>query len=117
MLQLGVNIYILIHLPIAAVFNAHLYQIDIYDFFLQKTKYHRSQTLGYNNGYALQKNPVVGIGGDSLPMSQIPEKEPEQLTAIPPTLIYGKTKKAPPSTFVPAHLAFDKKVYTFMFYC
>ncbi|XP_014677743.1 PREDICTED: EF-hand domain-containing protein 1-like [Priapulus caudatus] len=86
-----------------------------------KSKFHRSHTLGYSNGYSVQKTPMAGIGGEPHPTTQLAEKEPEQqqmkpVTAIPPTLMYGDTKVFQPSTAVPAYIAFDKKVLKFNAY-
>ncbi|KAF6020172.1 EFHC1 [Bugula neritina] len=81
-----------------------------------KGKYHRSQTLGYNNGYAQQKRPEVGIGGVPIPYNQLSEKELDELANFNPTLTYGQTKQAPPEDFIPAHVAWDKKVLRFYAY-
>lgn len=77
------------------------------------SKYHRSQSLGYRNGYALQKRPEVGIGGVAIPYNQLSEQELDDLANYTPTLTYGQAKQAPPEDFVPAHVAWDKKVLKF----
>ena len=76
----------------------------------QKRSYHRSQSLGYKNGYALAKRPEVGIGGEPLEVNQLSLAELEELNNKRPTLTYGQAKQAPPEDFIPAHVAFDKKV-------
>ncbi|XP_051008912.1 EF-hand domain-containing protein 1 [Acomys russatus] len=81
-----------------------------------KTTFHRSQTLGYRNGYAVVQRPTVGIGGDRLPYNQLSQAELEELANKAPILTYGPPKQAPPSEFVPAHVVFDKKVLRFSAY-
>lgn len=73
-----------------------------------------SNTLKFKNGYAQQLPPTVGLGGERLMFNQLSEAELDELANKMPTLTYGQAKQAPPETFVPAHLAFDKKV-KFMF--
>lgn len=79
-------------------------------FYQQRRKYHVSQSLGYKNGYALADRPEVGIGGDPLTVNHLTEEEINELNNKRPTLTYGQAKQAPPEDFVPAHVAFDKKV-------
>uniref|UniRef100_A0A673TX02 EF-hand domain-containing protein 1 n=1 Tax=Suricata suricatta TaxID=37032 RepID=A0A673TX02_SURSU len=76
-----------------------------------KTAFHRSQTLGYRNGYAVVQPPTVGIGGDRLPVNQLSPAELDELASKAPALTYGQPKQAPPAEFIPAHVAFDKKVF------
>uniref|UniRef100_A0A673U946 EF-hand domain-containing protein 1 n=1 Tax=Suricata suricatta TaxID=37032 RepID=A0A673U946_SURSU len=78
-----------------------------------KTAFHRSQTLGYRNGYAVVQPPTVGIGGDRLPVNQLSPAELDELASKAPALTYGQPKQAPPAEFIPAHVAFDKKVLKF----
>ncbi|XP_033640737.1 EF-hand domain-containing protein 1-like [Asterias rubens] len=78
-----------------------------------KRKYHRSQSLGYKNGYALSNRPEVGIGGEPIEVNQLSLAELEELNNKRPTLTYGQAKQAPPEDFIPAHVAFDKKVLKF----
>ena len=80
-------------------------------------KFHRSQTLGYRNGYALPKRPEVGIGGVAIPYNQLSEQELDELANYKPTLTYGQAKQAPPEDFIPAHVAWDKKVMFIFFLC
>ncbi|XP_002739739.1 EF-hand domain-containing protein 1-like [Saccoglossus kowalevskii] len=81
-----------------------------------KGKYHRSHSLGYRNGYALPTRPEVGIGGTPLPVNQLSESELDELANLKPSLTYGQAKQAPPEDFIPAHVAFDKKVLKFHAY-
>ena len=80
-------------------------------FSFQKSKYHRSQSLGYKNGYALPVHPTVGIGGEPIIHNQLSEQELDELANFNPTLTYGQAKEAPPEDFVPGHVAWDKKVF------
>ena len=73
-------------------------------------RYHRSQTLDYKNGYSLPRRPEVGIGGIPIHYNQLSEQELDELANFKPTLTYGQAKQAPPEDFVPAHVAWDKKV-------
>ena len=81
-------------------------------FIIQKSRYHRAQTLGYKNGYALPNRPTVGIGGVPIHVNQLSEQELDELANYNPTLTYGQAKQAPPEDYVPAHVAWDKKVNT-----
>ncbi|KAJ7345642.1 hypothetical protein JRQ81_001592 [Phrynocephalus forsythii] len=78
-----------------------------------KTAFHRSQTLGYRNGFAFKRLPTVGIGGTRLNVNQLSQAELDELSNKRPTLTYGEPRQAPPSAFIPAHVAFDKKVLKF----
>ncbi|KAM9074148.1 EF-hand domain-containing protein 1 isoform 2-T2 [Megaptera novaeangliae] len=78
-----------------------------------KTAFHRSQTLGYRNGYAVVRRPTVGIGGDRLQVSQLSQAELDELAGKAPVLAYGQPKQAPRAEFIPAYVAFDKKVLKF----
>ncbi|XP_061002891.1 EF-hand domain-containing protein 1 [Dama dama] len=80
---------------------------------LTKTAFHRSQTLGYRNGYAVVRRPTVGIGGDRLQVNQLSQADLDELATKVPILTYGQPRQAPPAQFVPAHVAFDKKVLKF----
>ncbi|NWH56083.1 EFHC1 protein, partial [Geococcyx californianus] len=79
----------------------------------QKTSFHRSQTLGYKNGYAFSRLPTVGIGREPLYVNQLSEAELDELSNKRLMLTYGQAKRAPPSRFIPAHVALDKKVLKF----
>ncbi|XP_066862476.1 EF-hand domain-containing protein 1 isoform X2 [Kogia breviceps] len=78
-----------------------------------KTAFHRSQTLGYRNGYAVVRRPTVGIGGHRLQVSQLSQAELDKLASKAPVLMYSQPKKAPRAEFIPAYVAFDKKVLKF----
>lgn len=80
---------------------------------LTRSRYHRSHTLGYTNGYAIHKRPETGIGGAPIPYNQLSEQELDELANYKPTLTYGQAKQAPPEEFIPAYVAFDKKVLRF----
>lgn len=45
-----------------------------------------------------------------LPANQLSEQELDELASYNPTLTYGQSKQAPPQDFIPAHVAWDKKV-------
>ncbi|XP_060113410.1 EF-hand domain-containing protein 1 [Heteronotia binoei] len=81
-----------------------------------KTAFHRSQTLSYKNGFAFKRLPTVGIGRERLHVNQLSQAELDELSNKRPTLTYGQPKQAPPSDFIPAHVAFDKKVLKFSGY-
>lgn len=75
-----------------------------------------SQSLGYKNGYAIPSRPHHAIGGEPLLVSQLTEDALDELANTQPTLTYGNSSKAAPVEFMPAHVAFDKKVYTCTMY-
>ncbi|XP_076457113.1 EF-hand domain-containing protein 1-like [Babylonia areolata] len=81
-----------------------------------QNKYHLSHTLGYKNGYAMQKRPEVGIGGKPIEYNQLNQADLDHLANFNPTLTYGQAKQAPPEDFIPAHVAWDKKVLKFNAY-
>ncbi|XP_077990031.1 EF-hand domain-containing protein 1-like [Glandiceps talaboti] len=81
-----------------------------------KSKYHLAHSLDYKNGYSLPRRPEIGIGGEPLPVNQLTESELDDLANMRPTLTYGQAKQAPPEDFIPAHVAFDKKVLKFSAY-
>ncbi|XP_015271154.1 PREDICTED: EF-hand domain-containing protein 1 [Gekko japonicus] len=83
------------------------------DLMILKTAFHRSQTLSYKNGFAFKRLPTVGIGRERLHVNQLSQAELDELSNKRPTLTYGQPKQAPPSDFIPAHVAFDKKVLKF----
>eukprot|EP01137_Pigoraptor_chileana_P027140 Opistho-2@685 len=79
-----------------------------------KAKYHRPQTLDYKNGYAVKGVPSVGIGGERLPEVHRSEESLERdLQATGVMLTYGPSKKVKDSTYIPAHVALDKKTLRF----
>ena len=80
-----------------------------------QTKFHVSNTLNFKNGYALQNLPEHGIGGVPLPKPQLTQAEIDELSNFKPELTYGQKTldELTESNFVPAHMAFDKKVLKF----
>ncbi|XP_043918320.1 EF-hand domain-containing protein 1 [Protopterus annectens] len=70
-----------------------------------KTQFHLSQTLDYKNGYTIPRVPLSA--------GQISQAEMDELANKLPTLTYGQAKPSPPVDFIPAHVAFDKKVLKF----
>ncbi|XP_038628636.1 EF-hand domain-containing protein 1 isoform X2 [Tachyglossus aculeatus] len=78
-----------------------------------KTAFHRSQTLGFRKGYAFSRLPTAGIGRERLHVNQLSQAELDELANKRPTLTYGQPKPGPPADFIPAHVAFDKKVLKF----
>lgn len=54
---------------------------------------------------------MVGIGGQPLQVNQLTEADLDELATLRPTLTYGNASKPAPVEFVPAHVAFDKKVW------
>ncbi|XP_065062995.1 EF-hand domain-containing protein 1-like [Rhopilema esculentum] len=81
-----------------------------------KTKFHRSQTLHWNNGYSLPQLPTTGIGGEPLSVNQLSQAELDELANFKPSLTYGQAIQAPPEDFIPASVGFDKKVLLFNAY-
>ncbi|XP_069873404.1 EF-hand domain-containing protein 1 isoform X2 [Dipodomys merriami] len=81
-----------------------------------KTSFHRCQTLDYRNGYAVIRRPAMGIGGDQLQSNQPSQAELDEMANKAPILTYGQPKHPPPPDFIPAHVAFDKKVLKFEAY-
>lgn len=69
-----------------------------------------SQSLGFKNGYALPSRPRHGVGGEPLLVNQLTDDALDELANTQPTLTYGNSTKPAPVEFVPAHVAFDKKV-------
>jgi hypothetical protein len=96
--------------------NLQIVGLIIIQFSTQVSRYHRSQTLGYRNGYALPTQPSVGIGGAPINYNLLSEAELNELANYNPTLTYGQAKQAPPEDFIPAHVAWDKKVLALPLY-
>lgn len=78
---------------------------------LQKSAFHRPQTLSYRNGYALPRRPTVGIGNDPLLSEQLTQQEISELAFETPDLTYCAFGKRVHEDFIPAHVALDKKVW------
>ena len=70
-----------------------------------------SQSLGFKNGYALPSRPRHAVGGEPLLINQLTEDALDELANTQPTLTYSNASKPAPVEFVPAHVAFDKKVW------
>uniref|UniRef100_A0A665X2G0 EF-hand domain (C-terminal) containing 1 n=1 Tax=Echeneis naucrates TaxID=173247 RepID=A0A665X2G0_ECHNA len=81
-----------------------------------KSSFHRPQTLGYKNGYALPRRPTVGIGQDPLLSEQLIQQKITELSMEMPDITYGACHDTLPESFVPAHVALDKKVLRFYAY-
>ncbi|XP_059215384.1 EF-hand domain-containing protein 1 [Centropristis striata] len=81
-----------------------------------KSAFHRPQTLGYRNGYALPRRPTVGIGQDPLLSEQLTQQEINELSFDTPDLMYGSSDQCIMEDFIPAHVALDKKVLCFYAY-
>uniref|UniRef100_A0A8B9G1S3 EF-hand domain containing 1 n=1 Tax=Amazona collaria TaxID=241587 RepID=A0A8B9G1S3_9PSIT len=62
---------------------------------------------------AFSRLPTVGSGGERLYVNQLSQAELDELASKRPTLTYGQVKRAPPSGFIPVHVAFDKKILKF----
>ncbi len=77
---------------------------------LQKGKFHKSQSLTYTNGYSRPLRPTAGIGGDPITVNQLKDEDLDELSNTHPTLTYGNVTRPLPIEFIPAHVAFDKKV-------
>lgn len=77
---------------------------------MQKSAFHRPQTLSYNNGYALPRRPTVGIGQDPLLSEQLIQQELSEMDAEAPDFTYGSSDENLAQDFIPAHVALDKKV-------
>lgn len=72
--------------------------------------------MDYKNGYRQSKNPQFANGGDRLNYNQLNESELAMLANYKPSMIYGRAKPEAPDNFVPATVAFDKKVLRFWGY-
>lgn len=72
--------------------------------------------MDYKNGYRQPKNPQFANGGDRLNYNQLNESELAMLANYKPSMIYGRAKPEAPDNFVPATVAFDKKVLRFWGY-
>lgn len=79
-------------------------------FSLQKSAFHRPQTLDYKNGYAVPRRPTVGIGQDPLLSEQLIQQGISELSFESPDMTYGSSDQSLAEDFIPAHVALDKKV-------
>ncbi|KAM3861068.1 EF-hand domain-containing protein 1 [Diretmus argenteus] len=76
-----------------------------------KSAFHRPQTLGYKNGYALPRRPPVGTA--PLLSEQLAQNEISDLSLQTPDVTSGHIKTP---DFIPAHVTLDKKVLCFNAY-
>ncbi|XP_060762526.1 EF-hand domain-containing protein 1-like [Neoarius graeffei] len=81
-----------------------------------KSAFHRAQTLSYKNGYALPIRPKVGIGQQPLSSENLLYNKMTQLSIQPLITSPDTSTHTPPSDFIPAHIAYDKKVLRFYGY-
>ncbi|CAF1403233.1 unnamed protein product [Adineta steineri] len=81
-----------------------------------QSNFHVSHTLELKNGHRVTKWPEVGLGGTRINYNKMSEDEAELLRNYRPELVYGKCVVQVPDKFVPASLAFDKKVLRFFGY-
>ncbi|KAG7253507.1 hypothetical protein CRUP_007637, partial [Coryphaenoides rupestris] len=80
----------------------------------QKTPYHRPQTLSYRNGFALPRQPTVGIGQDPLQSEELAYNYTNELSSETVALYpHDASSHATWPEFIPAHVALDKKVLRF----
>lgn len=75
---------------------------------VQKTAFHRSQTLGYKNGFILPRRPSVVIGKEVLASEPLTHHDIDKLCFEGPYTVYDKPQY---EEFIPAHVALDKKVW------
>uniref|UniRef100_A0A3B4AJK2 DM10 domain-containing protein n=1 Tax=Periophthalmus magnuspinnatus TaxID=409849 RepID=A0A3B4AJK2_9GOBI len=81
-----------------------------------KPAFHRPQTLGYKNGYALPRRPTIGIGQSPLLSAQLRLQELNQLPLQEHEASYDTYDISQCEDFIPAHVALDKKVLRFYAY-
>lgn len=81
-----------------------------------KQTFHKSQTLGYTNGYALKHQPMHPIGGGKIDLSLIDPADVATLDKEHLELQYRDVDRCETSPFVPIHVSLDKKVLHFKAY-
>ncbi|KAG7508744.1 hypothetical protein JOB18_008876 [Solea senegalensis] len=84
-----------------------------------KSSFHRPQTLSYRCGYALPRRPVAGIGQDPLVSAQLMQQQESESSFETPDIWPARSDpfdKGLSKEFVPAYVAFDKKVLRFFAY-
>merc|ERR1712106_156426 len=81
-----------------------------------KERFHVSNTLNFKNGYRTEAQPMHPIGGGTIPQSVISPEDIERIQQEVSSLTVENTAPAPLTPFVPAHLAYDKKVLKFTGY-
>lgn len=78
---------------------------------MQKSAFHRSQTLVYRNGFAVPRRPTVGIGQDPLLSEQLIQQQISELSSETPYITRGSyQEQGLVEDFIPAYVALDKKV-------
>ncbi|KAI9349622.1 hypothetical protein BDR26DRAFT_852481 [Obelidium mucronatum] len=83
-----------------------------------KTDFRKPHSLDYRNGYAIQPQPLLGIGLDPIETNETidPNALLEQIQSDP-AITYGDKQfhkaSLPTPRFIPAHVAFDKVVLRF----
>ncbi|XP_030201304.1 EF-hand domain-containing protein 1 isoform X1 [Gadus morhua] len=80
---------------------------------MTKSAFHRTQTLAYNNGFALPRPPTHGIGQDPLKSEELAYNYTNELSSETLALLTEPSSRAPVVPFIPAHVALDKKVLRF----
>uniref|UniRef100_A0A1A7X660 EF-hand domain (C-terminal) containing 1 n=1 Tax=Iconisemion striatum TaxID=60296 RepID=A0A1A7X660_9TELE len=82
----------------------------------RKSSFHVPQTLTYRNGYALPRRPAVGVGQEPLVSEQMSQQDINELSFEIPDLTYHTDDKTIYENFIPAYVAFDKKMLRFYAY-
>lgn len=110
--QGGIAICIWLYYPYINVAKIKIICISTELFLLssQKSAFHRPQTLGYKDGYALPRRPTVGIGQDPLLSEQLIQQEISEVFFEKPDIIYDSCDQRLDEVFIPAYVALDKKV-------
>lgn len=82
------------------------------DLCLQKSSFHRPQTLGYNNGYALAHRPTIGIGQEPLFSQALIQQEINELSLKIADFTDDSPDKTIQQDFIPAYVVLDKQVWS-----
>ncbi|CBY33608.1 unnamed protein product [Oikopleura dioica] len=81
-----------------------------------KKRFHLSQSLVYDKGYALKNQPQFKIGGGKVELSKIEPAEIQCLDKEFASLQFSDVGRCEDPGFIPAHVALDKKVLHFKGY-
>uniref|UniRef100_A0A3P8U837 EF-hand domain (C-terminal) containing 1 n=1 Tax=Amphiprion percula TaxID=161767 RepID=A0A3P8U837_AMPPE len=81
-----------------------------------KSSFTRPQTLAFKNGFRVPHRPTVGIGHDPLVSEQLTQQELSELCCEMPGMTYGSYHQTACEDFIPAYVAFDKKVLCYHAY-
>ncbi|XP_022045091.2 EF-hand domain-containing protein 1 isoform X2 [Acanthochromis polyacanthus] len=81
-----------------------------------KSSFNRRQTLGFKNGFRVPHRPTVGIGHDPLVSEKLTQQELSELCCETPGMTYGSCPQTACEDFIPAYVAFDKKVLCYHAY-